>query len=705
MDAGTGEIDQLIAAGDLHKAAAALRAAGNLARAQLLYEQAWDLESAASVAQERGDRLGLLRIALRGQDPSRLAALHDYFQSAPADEQQQAAALYIEHRAYAEAAALRERLREPASARELYQRGGDFLSAARLAEQAGEHGAAAAAYELAAEAAGDDRPAQLKARLGRGRVLLATGQPEEAVRQLQVAWQLTDQASPERDELDALLIEALLLLGEPAVARPLLTRYAARHPDERRGSLLELTAAEFVAQRSQRGQADGRPQRLLGRYRLLRLLGAGSMGRVYAAIDEWQRREVAVKLLPLAAAGGEAQSALYRRFCREAQVLYGVRHPNIINVHDFYPAAGVLVLEYLPGGALSEQPLPLPLSLLRRLLCEVVDALLVVHAAGVLHRDIKPQNLFVSPLGSAKLADFGAASLRELGLTQTEGLVGTLGYMAPEQLRGDTLTFATDVYGLGVTAFELATGRLPYPGPDFIEQHLSSPPPLPHQLRPSLPQPWSALLVRLLAKSPAARCEDLESLRTELLALPTPELPDDSRHVSTAPVPADPAQDQPAPSRLLLTATPYSKLYQTTDARLGRPIVIEQFAPGLLQGEAGAAHLRWLRRLARLAGPGLQRILRIDLDSLPTAQVHYEAPSALHAAGANLPLRPTELDQLRRVVGRLHAAEQVHGDILRAVVREGAQPLLIVSGFGPLSWTTAAPPGPRDDLEAIRRLG
>src|SRR4051812_9274433 len=117
----------MIAAGDLRQAAAALRASGDLRRAQDLYEQAWDLESAATVAQEREDRLGLLRLALRGQDLSRLAALQDYFHTAPAAEQQLAAELYIKHRSYAAAAALRERLQNLAGARELYQRGGDFL--------------------------------------------------------------------------------------------------------------------------------------------------------------------------------------------------------------------------------------------------------------------------------------------------------------------------------------------------------------------------------------------------------------------------------------------------------------------------------------------------------------------------------------------------------------------------------------------------
>lgn len=699
----------MIAAGDLRQAAAALRTSGDLKRAQELYEQAWDLEGAATVAQERGDRIALLRIALRGQDLSRLAALQDYFHTAPAAEQQLAAELYVKHRSYAAAAALRERLQDLAGARELYQRGGDFLSVARLDEQAGEWSAAAAAYELAAEAAGDDPAGQIQARTGRGRVLLRAGQPEEAVRQLQAAWRLLPPAlgaTGERDELDALLIEALLLLGEPAVTRPLLARYAARHPDERRVNLLELTPAEFVSRRSQHKAARGQNPPLLGRYRLLRLLGAGSMGRVYAAIDEWQRREVAVKLLPLASARGSSQSALYRRFCREAQVLYGLRHPNIINVHEFYPAAGVLVLEYLPGGALSEQPLPLPLPLLRRVLCEVVDALLVVHAAGVLHRDIKPQNLFVSPLGSAKLADFGAASLRELGLTQTEGLVGTLGYMSPEQLRGDALSFATDVYGLGVTAFELATGQLPYPGPDFIEQHLTSPLPLPHAIRPALPQPWSALISQLLAKSPAARCQNLEALRAALLALPVPELPDDSRRpdAEVSGVQAlDPIPKKLAGDGLALAATPHSKLYLTTDARLGRPLVVEQFAPGLLQSEAGATHLRWLRSMAQQAGPGLQRIIRIDLESQPSAQVHYEAPGeVLQVAGSALP--PSELSQLRRIVARIHAAGQVHGSILQAVSREAAQPLLVVSGFGPLGWAAAAPPRPSDDLDALSRL-
>lgn len=710
------DIERMLASGELLQAAAALRHRGELARAQELYERTWDLENAAAVARERGDRMGLLRIALRGQDPASAIALAPHLRAASAEIRQQAAVLYEQYHQYFEAAELREALGEVDVAYALYQRAGGAgrIEAARIDEQRGELAQAIAGYAAVLAEGQGTLVYRARAAFLHGSLLLRCGDFEAAVCSLQEARRLLKAVQKQcpsspvfanepagqgnLDEIEAQLIEAFLALGEADVAQSVLASYRARQAP---GSEREVPlAAEFLQERAAKNVGAAENARLLGRYRLLGLLGAGSMGRVYLAEDDLKRRQVAVKLLPLAGAATPAQLAVYRRFCLEARVLSGLHHPNLIELYDFHPEAGILSMEYMPSGALSAAPLPLPLDVLRRVLCDVVLALQVVHGAGVIHRDIKPHNLFISPAGAIKLGDFGAASLRELGLTQTEGLIGTLAYMAPEQIRGEPLTFATDLYGLGVTAFELATGRLPFPGPDFIDQHLGSAPPDACALRPGLPAAWAAMFGRLLEKAPAGRYSDLETLHEALKKLPVPSLSD----AQSAPPPSPPApvqmplQTAPATAEVPLLRKSYSTLVLSTDARLGRPLFIERFAPGLLQGEAGAGHLAWLRQMAALAGPGLQRVLRIDLHSQPSAEVHYEAPEG-HVVSAQNLLSEEEQACVARVLSRLHAAGIAHGSLATALVLEPAQPLLLLSGHGPLAWSKPALPA--DDLLAL----
>src|SRR6185295_5795979 len=140
------------------------------------------------------------------------------------------------------------------------------------------------------------------------------------------------------------------------------------------------------------------------------------------------------------------------------------------------------------------------------------------HAHGVVHRDIKPANVFLGAAGEAKLGDFGVAHLQELGATQTGGFIGTLAFMSPEQITGAPLSYACDVYALGVTLFQMLTGHLPFLGPDFVGAHLGTPPPPPSSHKPAL-SPFDALLARMLAKDPRARHESLEELARELDAV------------------------------------------------------------------------------------------------------------------------------------------------------------------------------------------
>src|SRR4029077_4460546 len=201
-----------------------------------------------------------------------------------------------------------------------------------------------------------------------------------------------------------------------------------------------------------------------GRYRLDRLLGAGASGRVFLATDEVTNRQIAIKMFFAAGARG---GAAYERFVREARLASTLRHPSLVEVYDVSVERGFLVMEFLPGGSLAQRMAAgerLSALHVRRMALDVIGGLEAAHHRGVVHRDVKPANIFFDARGTAKLGDFGVAHLVDLGQTQTGGLIGTLAYMSPEQITGAPISIAADLYALGVTVFEVVTGRLPFLG-------------------------------------------------------------------------------------------------------------------------------------------------------------------------------------------------------------------------------------------------
>jgi len=750
-------LESLLSAGDLQAAAEHLRDRGDLPRARELFARIGAFGEAAAIARRQGDTLAELSWALRGQDSARVTAILDDLARASVAERSQAATICETAGALRQAAALRHSLGEDAAASRLLSRAGDDLGIARLAEARGEWRIALPAYRrfLANRQGSSPSPALrdelLQAQRSCAYLLCRFGDIEAALPYLQAARQLL--LPPRREdaavlqEVEAELIEAFLLLDEPELALRLFGQHAAwcqdartagspvayargraqrREPPRAHMAPPASTAEAAARLEPPRGPDARRDEALfLRRYRLGPLLGTGSVGRVHLADDLFSGRQVALKLLSLAPSGSAAGSQLYARFCREATLLSRLRHPRLLRIEAFHAAAGALSLEYMAGGAASQLARPLALSSLRRLLLDVLDGLLAMHAAGVLHRDIKPHNIFLDELGGAKLGDFGIATLKDLGVTQTEGLLGTLAYMAPEQIRSRSLSVATDVYGLAVTAFELLTASLPFPGPDFITQHLDAPPPDARGHRPNVPGEWATLLLRLLQKDPRQRMHSVERLRREVAALPVEPVAPPA--VSAAPPPevrsADPIEatgerdvsttrppldtgSRPAPAEPLIGRTAHSDLFVTTDARLGRVVVVERFRPGLLQSEAGAAQLRWLRQMAAAAGAGLQRIFQIRLTpatadappgTLPSAEVCFEYVAAANLLSAT-ELSPLERAGLRRLLGRLHQAGVVHGSVAHSLVREPTQICLLLQGRGPLSHPSAGPDSrPRAD--------
>jgi eukaryotic-like serine/threonine-protein kinase len=250
---------------------------------------------------------------------------------------------------------------------------------------------------------------------------------------------------------------------------------------------------------------------LQGRYRIDRAIGEGGMAVVFLGRDLLLDRDVAVKALrPQFAADPQFRV----RFRREAQAAAGFSHPNIVDVYDVGETAGQpwFVMAYVPGQTLKAviaTEAPFHPDDVAGLLQQVCSALDYAHERGYVHRDVKPQNILVDPDGHAVVADFGIAKgMADADLTQTAAGFGTVHYVSPEQAAGSAATPASDVYAVGVVAFEMLTGRLPFEAGTPVAvamRHLHEPPPAPSDLLPSIPPAVDAIVLRALDKDPTRR--------------------------------------------------------------------------------------------------------------------------------------------------------------------------------------------------------
>ena len=247
------------------------------------------------------------------------------------------------------------------------------------------------------------------------------------------------------------------------------------------------------------------------RYRDARLLARGGMGEIYRATDTELGRDVAVKVLSARYAEDEA---IHARFRREALAAARVSaDPNIVTVFDVGEHEGrpLIVMELLHGGSLErriEGRAPCPPAQVLDWLDDAAAALDAAHSAGIVHRDVKPGNLLLDGSGHVKVADFGIASAAGLdSFTQTGTILGTAGYLAPEQAHGERAGPASDRYSLAVVAWELLTGRRPFEAPTPPAEaaaHVQEPVPQITKTRPDLPRRFDAIFRQALAKDPAA---------------------------------------------------------------------------------------------------------------------------------------------------------------------------------------------------------
>ncbi len=266
----------------------------------------------------------------------------------------------------------------------------------------------------------------------------------------------------------------------------------------------------------------------LGHYSIQEKIGEGGSGEVYRAIDEHLSREVAIKVL---AAGTLADETARRNFHREALSLSKLSHPTIATVHDFDTHDGIdyLVTEYVPGTSLNEQlaKKPMPQDDILRIALQLVEGIAAAHSQGLVHRDLKPGNLRVTPDGRLKILDFGlsrpSAALGPASPTEsssdTPAVSGTLFYMSPEQLRGEPADERSDIYSIGATLYEMATGCVPFQSTlvsKLIDAVLHDDPLPPSRLRRELSPQLEQIVLKCLEKEPGHRYQSALELLTDL---------------------------------------------------------------------------------------------------------------------------------------------------------------------------------------------
>jgi predicted Ser/Thr protein kinase len=263
---------------------------------------------------------------------------------------------------------------------------------------------------------------------------------------------------------------------------------------------------------------DSRPTPAQQRYEILTELGRGGMGVVYRARDTRLERDVAIKVLRTTSPEEAA------RLEQEAKAAATLNHPGIVTIYDF--EAGFdgyfITMEYVQGDPLDLVARTQPERVHRNLipiLVRLADAVAYAHRHHVVHRDLKPGNILLTPTQEVKILDFGIAARLDTGASAGPAVCGTPYYMAPEQIRGQDTTPATDIYALGATSFQLATGRPPFHEGNVIEAQLNQQPPDPAALARDLPAGLGPIILRCLEKEPARRFRSAEELREALAGI------------------------------------------------------------------------------------------------------------------------------------------------------------------------------------------
>ena len=540
----------LVRAGALARAGQLALDAGNCDRASEWFLRAGRPDLAADACERGGDTAQAAR--LRGRHLRGTGDLEN-------------ASRYLKEAGeYAEAGALYRELGEFEEAGSCYWEAKDYLAAAEMFSAAEVHERAAEAYEHCAlfdeaarafERAGNpDRRADMLERAGKpfeaGRVQADAGKLEESIRLLQrveagqpnyvdaclllgnlfkqqgmgtLSLKKLEQAtaaeavSDENLEAHYLLAEGLREHGSLRQALEVLEKILAFAFHYRDASTqLREVKAEIAKLEAQPGGGSCGPNQAArggGRYQVIRELGRGGMGVVHLARDSVLDREVALKVLPDGMRGNEKAAC---SFLREAKAAAQLNHPNIVTIFDAGEDDGFyLAMEYVAGRNMKDlirEHGPCPVDTLLDVLQQMAEALAYAHSRRVVHRDIKTANTMWTPERQVKIMDFGLAKVMQEVRNATTLVSGTPFYMSPEQTQGRALDHRTDLYSLGVTLFELATGVLPFRKGNIAYHHVHTPPPTPRSLRPEVPAELERLILRCVEKDPSQRYSSADEL-------------------------------------------------------------------------------------------------------------------------------------------------------------------------------------------------
>jgi tetratricopeptide (TPR) repeat protein len=536
---------------------------GNKEQAAALYQKGGDPQSAAKILKDLGKQADASRLlAEHHRDKGNDAEAARHFEEA--GDLLAAGDLYRLMEQFEKAGDCFEKLGEFAQAAEMFMSAGNRQRAAQNYERGGRFAEAAENFANAGE---KGREAELLARAGQklraGEIHLANGLEEEAIKVLQeVTPEHTDFARASailgeiflkhgklslaikklthaigsnpvsRDNLQAYyslatVYEANKEIQEAAELYEKILAFDYHHADvsqrlEKARELIKKDAAEKKAAAQSSAQLSASAKQ--GRYKILSKLGRGGMGVVYKAQDTVLDRTVAFKVLPESLK--ENPQAL-KNFLREAKSAAQLNHTNIVTVYDAGEQDGAyyIAMEFVDGHTLKEiikhRGRISPGGIVH-VLAQMCEALAYAHENKIVHRDVKTANAMWTKDKKAKIMDFGLAKAVEELRNHTTVVSGTPYYMSPEQTLGKNVDHRTDIYSLGVSVFEMATGTLPFREGNLPYHHVHTPPPDPREFTPDLPQALCAIIARCLEKDPANRYGSTREILAELGAFQNP---------------------------------------------------------------------------------------------------------------------------------------------------------------------------------------
>jgi serine/threonine-protein kinase len=640
------DIARLVHEERLVEAAELASTRGDPRTASTLFERACHFERAAREAIRAKDWPRAVPLALEGKaEAVAEEALPNLVKDANGAER---VAYRLEQRGdFAWSGRIHEAIGKRLAAAKAYERAGDGRRASKLLEAEGDVVGAARVLEAQVRR----EPANAPLLVALGDLLLRYGKTDAAVRSLQKV----RPGDPERRAALSLLVSALDRLGLAQA------RVEADQELATLGGPITIDAPEPKALEVR--------ARLFGRYEVVREVASSPHARVVECVDGVRAEKVAVKIFAGYHTRGGGRDAL-ARFEREVRVLGTLDHPNIVPLREYVPEGPALVLAWMGRGTLEHMIASEPLAPARsvEIAQAILSALGEAHRLGVIHRDVKPANVLFDDAGVTRLGDFGVAHLSDLSATATAGVIGTLGYMSPEQREGRPATVKSDLYGVGAILWEMLTGEKPEAGLGAATLRVR-----PSGVHRDLSAKHDALVLSFLTQDPKDRPEDAFAARRALGAIKWPHTIERIAAPRT-----EPKRESDRPSAVRLLPSQDDRGIEI-DQWLGRKVTC------LALDDANLARAS---AFARADHPALQAVLRVDRAG---HNIWLAAPRGAPLGGK---LTPGQSATLREALAALHEAGQAHGAVDAAHV--------FVDELGAVLLGYAPTPGPTTTFDVDR---